>query len=47
VAGGCRLDIDIEAVIRSAAFRDVRIERFLMEGTPRIVGSMYRGVAVR
>jgi ubiquinone/menaquinone biosynthesis C-methylase UbiE len=47
VADGCRLDVDIEALIRSRAWDKVRVERFLLEGTPRIVGSMYRGVAVR
>jgi ubiquinone/menaquinone biosynthesis C-methylase UbiE len=44
---GCRLDVDIEALVRSGTFRDVRVERFLLERTPRIVGSMYRGMAVR
>jgi ubiquinone/menaquinone biosynthesis C-methylase UbiE len=47
IAGGCRLDADIEALVRSGAFRDVQVERFLLDRTPRIVGSMYRGVAVR
>jgi ubiquinone/menaquinone biosynthesis C-methylase UbiE len=47
IAGGCRLDVDIEALVRSGAFRDVRVERFLLDRTPRIVGSMYRGVAER
>ena len=47
LAGGCRLDVDIEALVRSGPFREVRVERFLLEGTPRIVGSMYRGVAVK
>jgi ubiquinone/menaquinone biosynthesis C-methylase UbiE len=47
VAGGCSLDVDIESLVRSGSFRDVRIERFLLEGTPRIVGSMYRGVAMK
>ena len=47
IAGGCRLDVDIEALVRSGAFRDVRVERFLLDRTPRIVGSMYRGVAVK
>jgi ubiquinone/menaquinone biosynthesis C-methylase UbiE len=45
LAGGCRLDVDVEAVVRSVAFRDVRFERFLLDHTPRIMGSMYRGVA--
>ncbi|HKI20509.1 MAG TPA: class I SAM-dependent methyltransferase, partial [Isosphaeraceae bacterium] len=47
LADGCRLDLDIEALVRSGAFREVQVERFLLESTPRIVGSMYRGVAVR
>ena len=47
VADGCRLDVDIEALVRSGPFREVTVERFLLEATPRIVGSMYRGVAVR
>jgi ubiquinone/menaquinone biosynthesis C-methylase UbiE len=47
LAGGCRLDVGVEALVRSGAFRDVQIERFLLDRTPRIVGSMYRGVAVR
>ena len=47
VADGCRLDVDIEALIRGRAWAKVRVERFLLEGTPRIVGSMYRGAAVK
>jgi ubiquinone/menaquinone biosynthesis C-methylase UbiE len=47
VADGCRLDVDIEALIRGKAWAKVQVERFLLEGTPRIVGSMYRGAAVK
>jgi ubiquinone/menaquinone biosynthesis C-methylase UbiE len=47
LAGGCRLDLDIEALVRSGGFREVQVARFLLERTPRLVGSMYRGVAVR
>jgi len=47
LADGCRLDVDIEALIRRRAWDKVRVERFLLEGTPRIMGSMYRGVAVK
>jgi len=47
LADGCRLDVDIEALIRRRAWDKVRVERFLLEGTPRIVGSMYRGLAVK
>ena len=39
--------MDIAALIRKGSFREVRVERFLLEGMPRIVGSMYRGVAVK
>ena len=47
VADGCRLDVDIEALIRERTWAKVRVERFLLESTPRIVGSMYRGVAMK
>ena len=47
LAGGCRLDVDIDALVRSGRFGEVTVERFLMEETPRIVGSMYRGLAVK
>ncbi len=47
LADGCRLDVDIEALIRKGPFREVQVERFLLESTPRIVGSMYRGLAVK
>jgi ubiquinone/menaquinone biosynthesis C-methylase UbiE len=47
VAEGCRLDVDIEALVRSGPFREVKVELFLLEGMPRIVGSMYRGTAVK
>ena len=47
LADGCRLDVDIAALVRAGPFREVQVERFLLESTPRIVGSMYRGVAVK
>jgi ubiquinone/menaquinone biosynthesis C-methylase UbiE len=47
LAGGCRLDVDIEALVRDGPFREVRVRRFVMEHTPRVVGSMYRGLAVK
>ena len=37
VADGCLLDVDIAALVRSGPFQQVRVERFLLEGTPRIV----------
>ncbi len=47
LADGCRLDVDIEALIRMGPFREVQVERFVLGRTPRIVGSMYRGLAVK
>jgi ubiquinone/menaquinone biosynthesis C-methylase UbiE len=44
---GCRLDLDVEAIVRGQPFADVRIERFVMERTPRTHGTMYRGAAVK
>jgi SAM-dependent methyltransferase len=44
---GCRLDQDIEALVRAGSFRGVQVERFRLERTPRLFGSMYRGVAVK
>ena len=44
---GCRLDLDVEAVVRGQAFGQVEVERFEVEGLPRTHGSMYRGFAVR
>jgi ubiquinone/menaquinone biosynthesis C-methylase UbiE len=44
---GCRLDLDIEAVVRSQPFRGVAVQRFEMERVPRTHGTMCRGVATR
>ncbi|QDV35698.1 class I SAM-dependent methyltransferase [Tautonia plasticadhaerens] len=45
LADGCRLDLDVEAVVRGQPFGHVEVGRFLLERTPRLLGSMYRGVA--
>ena len=47
VGDGCRLDLDVEAVIKAQAFREVNLNRFLLERTPRTHGTMYRGVATK
>jgi ubiquinone/menaquinone biosynthesis C-methylase UbiE len=44
---GCRLDLDVEAVVRSQTFREVTVRRFEMDRMPRTHGAMYRGVAVK
>jgi ubiquinone/menaquinone biosynthesis C-methylase UbiE len=47
LAEGCRLDLDVEGLVRGGSFREASIERFLLKGTSRIVGSMYRGEALK
>src|SRR5262245_7990397 len=47
LAGGCRLDLDVEALVRSQPFAAVTVDRFLMERTPRTHGTFYRGLAVK
>jgi ubiquinone/menaquinone biosynthesis C-methylase UbiE len=47
VAEGCRLDLNMEELVRNGPFCEVKVERFLLEDTPRVFGSMYRGVATK
>ena len=44
---GCRLDLDVPALVGSRPFADLHVERFEMERVPRTHGTMYRGVATR
>jgi ubiquinone/menaquinone biosynthesis C-methylase UbiE len=45
LAGGCRLDLDIEAVVRSGGFRIESLERYESRLPWRALRQMYRGVA--
>jgi SAM-dependent methyltransferase len=47
VADGCRLDLDVEAVVRGQPFRRVELDRFEMDQMPRTHGTMYRGSAMK
>jgi ubiquinone/menaquinone biosynthesis C-methylase UbiE len=47
LAGGCRLDLDVKAVIGEQPFEILRMDQFLLPKTPRTHGTMYRGVAVK
>jgi len=47
VGDGCRLDLDVPALMRASPFGAAAIDRFLMEWVPRTHGTMYRGVATR
>src|SRR4051794_28101546 len=42
---GCRLDLDVPALVGSRPFADLVVERFEMERVPRSHGTMYRGRA--
>lgn len=43
---GCNLNRRIDRLITEAGLRIVQLDRFAMEGVPRIGGEMYRGVAM-
>lgn len=42
---GCNLNRPIDQLIRKAGLQIVQLDRFVMEGVPRIGGELYRGVA--
>ena len=44
---GCRLDLDVPAIVGVQPFADIKFDRFAMERVPRTHGTMYRGVATR
>jgi ubiquinone/menaquinone biosynthesis C-methylase UbiE len=47
VGDGCRLDLDVPALVGSQPFADLAVHRFQMEQVPRTHGTMYRGLAIR
>lgn len=46
LAGGCRLDLPIDELIRDAGLRITSLERYEMPWGPRSLRQMYRGVAL-
>ena len=44
IGDGCRLDRDMQALVRSQLFTPVECEQFYMEQMPKTHGYMYRGV---
>jgi len=42
---GCNLNRPIDALIREAGFAITRLDRYAIEGEPRIMAEMYRGTA--
>jgi hypothetical protein len=47
LAGGCRLDRDMRALVTAQPFASVQMDEFYIEKTPRTHGYMYRGVATK
>jgi SAM-dependent methyltransferase len=45
LGGGCNLNRPIDALIRDAGFAITRLDRYVIEGEPRLMASMYRGTA--
>ena len=45
LARGCNINRRIDVLIEEAGFTVSRLERFQMEGIPRIAAEMYRGIA--
>ena len=42
---GCNLNRPIDALVRGAGFAITRLDRYVIEGEPRIMAEMYRGTA--
>jgi ubiquinone/menaquinone biosynthesis C-methylase UbiE len=47
LAGGCRLDRDVRALVSAQPFASVQMDEFYIEEIPRTHGYMYRGVATK
>jgi ubiquinone/menaquinone biosynthesis C-methylase UbiE len=47
LAGGCRLDRDIKALVGAQPFRSVAVDEFYLEHAPKTHGYLYRGVATK
>jgi len=47
IADGCHLDRDIAGLVTAAGFALARLDLFDLPGTPRFLGHLYRGEAVR
>jgi ubiquinone/menaquinone biosynthesis C-methylase UbiE len=47
ISDGCRLDVDIEAIVRGKPFAEVQVERFVMDRMLQTHGTMYRGIGVK
>ena len=44
-ADGCTLTLDVRGLLATQPFREIEIDNFYLEKTPRTHGYMFRGVA--
>jgi ubiquinone/menaquinone biosynthesis C-methylase UbiE len=47
IGGGCNLNRPIDRLVQGAGFAQVRFDRFELPKVPRIVGTAYRGMALK
>lgn len=47
IGDGCNLNRDFHALIEQVGFSSLAVENFYLDKTPRLLGYMYRGVAVK
>jgi len=45
IACGCNMNRPIGQLIKSAGLEIIKLDRYTMPDTPRVLGEMYRGVA--
>ncbi|WP_126452816.1 class I SAM-dependent methyltransferase [Sulfuriflexus mobilis] len=47
IGDGCNLNRNIRELVAAAGFRSLEVENFYLEKTPRLLGYMYRGEALK
>lgn len=47
IGDGCNLNRDMRALVERVGFSSLEVENFYLEKTPRLVGYMYRGIAIK
>lgn len=45
IGRGCNMNRPIDGLIKNSSLEIIKLERYLMPDTPRVLGEMYRGVA--
>jgi ubiquinone/menaquinone biosynthesis C-methylase UbiE len=47
IGDGCNLNRDFRALVEQVGFSSLEVENFYLEKTPRLLGYMYRGIAIK